>query len=136
MAHARNNTCRRLCIAASLVCLLFGCQAAELTQFLEVDFPDTITIERQLWKKKTWGQEQDKRVATYFSRREYLADNPAFSGQRVCYADARGYERCYWVTPGENSNQWLFIEFKGARAVGFLEGEGEPFENLQPREAG
>ena len=122
-SHARWS----LLLTLALSLALCGCRPVELPQPTEIVFPDEITISAQKWKKKTWGQQQDKRVAAFFSKRDYLADNPAFAGQRVCYVDERGQERCYWVTPGDGTNQWLYIEFKGNRALEPVEGVGEPF---------
>ncbi len=113
---------------------LAGCQQPEATHLTEFEFPTELTADGQTWVMQAWGAQQDKRLAATFSKRRYLAGNPAFEGQRVVYADAGGNERCYWVTPSEGGCQWLYIEFKGTRASEPVEGVDAPFLKLVKKE--
>lgn len=104
-----------------------GCGRAPVAVPQSISFPAELTIDGQQWTKKEWAEAETKRVDAYFKRSPYLADNPGFSGQQVCYANNTGKERCYWVSATDVAANWLMIEFEGSKASPLVEGTGSPF---------
>ncbi len=107
---------------------LTGCVQSVSTLPAKIHFPPKLMADGQTWIKQAWEERHDKRVANVFKKHAYLAGNPALEGQRVAYANERGSERCYWVTPSQDGAQWLYIEFKGHLSDDPVEGFGAPFQ--------
>lgn len=126
----------------SIWCFLFisffaiagsGCTPAPAEQKYEVVIPEELNVDGATWKKHEWTEQITKRVTNYLRKTPYLADNPNFTGQQVCYSDGSGKDRCYWVQAAGDSSQWIMIEFRGSKGSQLVEGIGEPFGQMRER---
>lgn len=110
-----------------------GCGPSPVTQTQEVALPDSFEIEGTTWTRQSWSDKHDHSLGTYFKKHVHLAENPAFQGTRVCYTNDLGTHRCYWVTAVGDSSRWIALEFNGSKFQPVMEGQGVPFDKLQPK---
>lgn len=127
----RQATIVRL-VCFGLVCLTVpGCGPRPVTQMHEVVLPDSFEADGTSWTRQPWSDKHDKSLDSFFKKQMYLAENPAFQGERVCYEDNSGTHRCYWVTAVGDSSRWILLEFHGTKFQPAVEGQGAPFDQLQ-----
>lgn len=116
-------------LAAMLGIIAMGCDGPAAPRAVVV-VPEKLEIEGTTWTKQAWKKKLDQQLASYFSNRPQVAENPALQGQPVCYING-STKRIYWVSTIDQTCQWILLEFKGSRAGTPVEGVGAPFLEVQ-----
>lgn len=123
-----NHSCFFRSLAVVFACGLVqvGCSGKRDMANLVVVQPDTIQADGTEWQKVEWEKSLDSKLNSHFRRHPLIADNPALSGDLVCYS-AASRQRVYWVSVMDGASSWAMIEFKGNQGGELVEGRGEPF---------
>lgn len=111
-----------------------GCGPAPFVQTQQVVMPESFEEDGATWTRQEWTEHQDRDLDAFFRRRMELVDNPGLQGEKVCYEGKGGRHRCYFVTAVGDSSRWILLEHRGKKFEPMVEGEGAPFDQLEPKE--
>lgn len=125
-------------IGATAITLLIlgvlGCGPMPVTQTRQVVLPESFDEEGNTWIRQEWSDHHEQHLAAFFNKQVHLAENPEFRGEKVCYENASGQHRCYFITAVGDTSRWIMVEFRGRNFKPVVEGGGAPFDQLEPKE--
>lgn len=125
------RTHRVLAAATCAVALASGCAAEnELTpdSTQPVALPATFEEEGTSWSSAGGMTQPDvDRLTAYFRSNPSVAEHSIIHGDPKIYTADDERRRYYWVRPGLNGTEWMYVEFSD-RNVALGDGHGSPFD--------
>jgi hypothetical protein len=127
-----------LTITAFVFCLVVlpGCWHQGNVLPVERDLviiPEVFYEQDQTWtcaaELKLSDQQQ---LVQYFTRHPSVAEQSLIRGDPLLYTSPEGVRRYYWVRPGRDGSEWLYLEFD-RRSVQMKDGHGLPFLGGAPQ---